>query len=169
MCVRSAVMIPERDLDGVGRHAYSLAPSHACTHTQNTHNARARTGGVCFARIWKDVSGLREIPNIGSLGRPTMTVETDSLNYDNGAFQSLGLVDNFVLRWTGTVEIKAGGYYSFHAKSDDGSKVYINDELVVDHDGIHGASEKSATVSLSQGLCPLVVDYFERGGGAEEE
>ena len=41
----------------------------------------------------------------------------------------------FAGSWTAEIRIREGGTYTFTCKSTDGSKVYINDELVVDNDG----------------------------------
>ncbi len=57
------------------------------------------------------------------------------------------------------------GKYTFYVASDDGSRIYLNDKLLVNNDGLHGMSEKSASVDLSAGLHDLVVTYFDNGGG----
>lgn len=117
--------------------------------------------------IWKGVEGLWSLPNMELLGQPTLTVQSFSVNYNEAAFNGLDLFDNFVVRWTGTMSINAGGMYTFYATSDDGSKVYIRDELVVNHDGTHGATEATGSIFLSQGGYSVVVDYFQGIYGAE--
>jgi hypothetical protein len=48
--------------------------------------------------------------------------------------------------------------------SDDGSRLYIGDTLVVDNDGLHGMAEKSGVIALAAGRHPLTVTFFERTG-----
>lgn len=73
--------------------------------------------------------------------------------------------DNYGMRFTAFIDIPADGNYSFYTRSDDGSLLYINDFLVVDNDGLHGAEElKGGEISLNKGFHKLVVDYFERLG-----
>ncbi|HTN77273.1 MAG TPA: PA14 domain-containing protein, partial [Pirellulaceae bacterium] len=73
--------------------------------------------------------------------------------------------DGFALRFTGMVQVPKSGKYTFYIASDDGSRIYVDGKLLVDHDGLHGMNEKSAAVELTAGPHPLVVTYFDNGGG----
>ncbi len=73
--------------------------------------------------------------------------------------------DRFALRFTGNVIVPKSGKYTFSVASDDGSRIYINDELLVNNDGLHGMSEKRGSVNLAAGAHKLVVTYFDNGGG----
>ena len=72
----------------------------------------------------------------------------------------------FGLRYTGYIKVPKDGVYTFYTSSDDGSRLYIADELVVDNDGLHGAQEAHGRIALTAGMHPLTVDYFQRAGGA---
>ncbi len=73
--------------------------------------------------------------------------------------------DKFALRFTGTIRVTRAGRYTFYTKSDDGSRLYVGDKLVVNNDGLHGMSEKSGQIELIAGAHPLIVTYFDNGGG----
>ncbi len=73
--------------------------------------------------------------------------------------------DQFALRFTGNLLISEPGKYTFYVSSDDGSRIYLNDKLLIDNDGLHGMVEKNADVELPVGLHKLVVTYFDNGGG----
>jgi putative heme-binding domain-containing protein len=73
--------------------------------------------------------------------------------------------DKFALRFTGAIRIDRAGQYTFFATSDDGSRIYIGDQLVVNHDGLHGMSEKKGRIQLPAGSHPITVTYFDNGGG----
>jgi putative heme-binding domain-containing protein len=73
--------------------------------------------------------------------------------------------DRFALRFTGAIEITRAGNYTFFVASDDGSRIYIGNELVVNNDGLHGMSEKKGKIKLSVGNHPIIVTYFDNGGG----
>ncbi len=73
--------------------------------------------------------------------------------------------DRFALKFTGNVLAPKSGKYTFYVASDDGSRIYLNDKLIVNNDGLHGMSEKSAAVDLPAGMHKLVVTYFDNGGG----
>ena len=73
--------------------------------------------------------------------------------------------DQFGLRFTGMISVDRPGKYTFYTRSDDGSRLYVGGESVVNNDGNHGMSEKSGSIELSSGSHPIVVTYFDSGGG----
>ncbi len=73
--------------------------------------------------------------------------------------------DRFALRFSGAIHIPKSGRYEFFVASDDGSRIYINNQLLVDNDGLHGMVEKSGTVEMQAGQHSIVVTYFDNGGG----
>lgn len=74
--------------------------------------------------------------------------------------------DQFVFSFDGFLQIDQTGTYTFFTSSDDGSRLYINDVMVVDNDGLHGTQERSGTYTFSStGRYPIKVTFFENGGG----
>jgi PA14 domain. len=67
--------------------------------------------------------------------------------------------------WKGYMEIPATGGYQFWAESDDGSRLYLDGELVVDNDGDHGMTEKTGIAFLEKGWHAVQIVYFNSGGG----
>ena len=70
-------------------------------------------------------------------------------------------------RFSGLVEVEHDDVYTFSLASDDGSRLWIDGELVVDNDGLHGTVEKRGHVALAAGAHALRVDWFNGTGGAE--
>jgi len=75
--------------------------------------------------------------------------------------------DNFGLVFEGYVRVPADGVYTFYTTSDDGSRLFIGDVLVVDNDGLHGAVERRGQIALQAGLHPLRATCFDRTGDHE--
>lgn len=75
--------------------------------------------------------------------------------------------ENFALVLTGYVHAPAEGVYAFYVRSDDGSRLYLGERLVVDHDGLHASSEKRGFVRLAAGKHPICVQFFQAQGDAE--
>lgn len=70
----------------------------------------------------------------------------------------------FGVAWTGFIKIPTSGTYSFALTSDDGSKLLINDAVVVDNDGPHGAVVKTGAAYLPAGTYRFYVGWFDQGG-----
>lgn len=68
------------------------------------------------------------------------------------------------LRYRGFVSVPCDGIYTFETRSDDGSRLYIGDQCVVNNDGLHGAVTQSGLVALSAGAHPLTLTYFNKTG-----
>lgn len=73
--------------------------------------------------------------------------------------------ENYALQFRGYVHVPADGVYRFFVMSDDGSRLWIGDKLVVDNDGPHSPAEKSGEIALAAGLQPITVAMFQAGGG----
>lgn len=90
------------------------------------------------------------------------TVKTGSTaNFD---LSVANRADQFGFEFTGYISVPADGIYSFYLTSDDGSKLWIDNQLVVDHDGMHGAIEKQGNIGLKAGMHMITAHYFEQGG-----
>lgn len=71
---------------------------------------------------------------------------------------------DYAFRFTGYVEVPEDGQYTFYTASDDGSRLYVGDELVVDNPGLHARQERSGTVDLEAGKHRVTVVMFEHTG-----
>ncbi|MEE4311479.1 MAG: glycoside hydrolase family 20 zincin-like fold domain-containing protein [candidate division KSB1 bacterium] len=72
--------------------------------------------------------------------------------------------EHFAFQFKGYIHISTPGLYTFSLKSDDGSRLYIDDRQIVDNDGLHRTLEKSGEVELSSGSHKIQVSFFGRGG-----
>lgn len=78
--------------------------------------------------------------------------------------------NNFAVVIDGQFEIKQEGYYIFGMTSDDGSKVYLGNKLIIDLDGLHGDEiGRSYIAPLKKGFYPLRIEYFQKDGGRKLE
>ncbi len=75
--------------------------------------------------------------------------------------------DNFGLRFDGTIKIEREGEYMFVLGSDDGSRLTINDKVLINNDGIHPPQQKRGKIKLKPGFATIAVEYFEASGGEE--
>ncbi|MEW5983516.1 MAG: alpha-L-fucosidase [Acidobacteriota bacterium] len=73
----------------------------------------------------------------------------------------------FAVRYTGYLQAPTTGVYRLFLRSDDGSRLWLGDDLVIDNDGLHSSRERHADVALAAGQHPITVAMFERDGGFE--
>ncbi len=86
-------------------------------------------------------------------------------NIDRVGLPEVDTNDLFGLKIEGLIKVPNTGVYTFTLISDDGSQLYIGNELVVDADGLHGPEPFSGQVALEAGFHKITIKYFEAGGG----
>ncbi|MGZ3119730.1 ricin-type beta-trefoil lectin domain protein [Streptomyces sp. H62] len=87
---------------------------------------------------------------------------------DWSSADDFGLETRFVTHVLGNLHAAQAGSYAFRLTSDDGSRLWIDDRLVINHDGLHGPdAPKDATVDLTAGSHALRIEHFERDGGQQ--
>jgi len=73
--------------------------------------------------------------------------------------------DHFGIKFHGSIVIPSSDNFTFYLNSDDGSKLYIDDQLIIDNDGFHGEAEKTGNTELAKGKHTIRIDYFENING----
>ncbi|GAA4114032.1 hypothetical protein GCM10022393_13290 [Aquimarina addita] len=74
---------------------------------------------------------------------------------------------NFGIEYDGYINIPADGEYIFYLSSDDGSKLFIGNNEVINHDEIHAPAEKQGSIKLKKGLHSFRIPYFQAVGGSQ--
>ncbi|GAA4319671.1 chitobiase/beta-hexosaminidase C-terminal domain-containing protein [Compostibacter hankyongensis] len=76
------------------------------------------------------------------------------------------IIDNFSIRWVGLIEAPVSGEYTFYTNTDDGSRIWINGQSVIDY-WTTCCSEHSGKITLEAGRkYPIIWEFHEGGGGA---
>ena len=83
-----------------------------------------------------------------------------------GAFATSGRSDEVGAVFEGYIEVADSGLYTLSIESDDGSKLFIGETVLVDNDGLHSMVEKFGTIGLMAGKHAIRVEFFENTGGA---
>ena len=105
--------------------------------------------------------------NIECIGTPFLSrVENNPISFTYNDETQKPYRSPFGIEWEGYLSITRKGIYQFATKSDDGSFVYIDGNLVVDNDDLHALRYISGVVSLDEGFHHVRVKYFDGGGGA---
>jgi len=69
------------------------------------------------------------------------------------------------LKFEGYIYVSETANYTISTLSDDGSKLFIDNELVVNNDGIHWLNEAYGVVKLEKGFHKINISYFDQIGG----
>ena len=94
----------------------------------------------------------------GNFGNPAL-FPNDSPSDDN----------EFAIRATTTVIIPSAGTWTFGTNSDDGLRLRIDGQTVINDDALHGPDNRFGQANLTAGPHSLELVFFEHGGGAEVE
>ncbi len=74
-------------------------------------------------------------------------------------------VTEYGYTFSGYLFVPYASSYTFFLESNDGSKLYISGKEVINNDGGHGVKEELGKINLSKGYYPILVKYFQAGGG----
>ncbi len=108
-----------------------------------------------FQGEWKSIPDFKALTPIASQ-------ITKNLDINN-----LSRPEQVGRRYSGYINIPQPGLYTFELSSDDGSRLVIANQIVVDHDGLHNATPKTGTIGLELGLHMFQLDWFNATGGKE--
>lgn len=111
-----------------------------------------------YRDTWQKLPKFDELKaeTVGKLERPFFDISPATREF------SFGFV------FAGTLKVPADGEYTFVLDSDDGSRLTVGGQQVIEYDGIHGTGKPQVgKITLKQGRVPVRVDYFQGPTGAK--
>jgi beta-glucosidase len=102
-------------------------------------------------------------------GNPVLVRTDKHVHFDwgEGSFAPNQPVDHFSIRWTGYFVPQKSGDYKFFTSADDGARLYIGDETLIDDWQRHSQTVDSGTKHLEAGQpYKIRLEYFEAVGSA---
>ena len=147
---------------------------------ENKKYSTKTQGNFELSEVWPSIKNVEEIQKGGL-----------RYSYYEGAWKELpdfsklkavktGIVDstfslqkfpsdaNYGCVFEGFLKIDEEGYYLFALCSSDGSKFFINDQEIINNDGLHENEwYKSYVVPLQQGFYPVRMEYFQANGNPQ--
>jgi hypothetical protein len=139
-----------------------LSSSDDVTVTVNPAGGGAGTG--LTGRYYNDATTGARFSNLA------LTRTDASVNFSWSGTPASGVQsDHFSVRWTGQVQVPITGTYTFGTTSDDGVRLWVNGQRI-----INGWNNQSASVNTSAGITltagvryNIRVDFYERTGAAQ--
>ena len=102
-------------------------------------------------------------------GEPALVRNDERIDFHwgEGSYRDGGPVDHFAVRWTGYFVPQAEDDYRFTTSADDGVRLYVNDELVIDDWKRHAETLDNFVKHLEAGKAYKIrLEYFENVGSA---
>ena len=106
---------------------------------------------------------LKKLADLEDDAAPIFTGIIPELHADANDLKALE--SNFAIIAEGYLNIKSDANYDFRLLSDDGSRLMIDGQEVINHDGLHGAEPKDATIALAAGYHKFKLEFFQGAGG----
>lgn len=102
-------------------------------------------------------------------GSPVATGTVDRINFlpSTGTSPAPGVgPENYSIRWTAAVTVAKAGKYRILTNADDGVRVFLDQNKVLDDWKDHPQTMNRAVVDLKPGRHAVVVEYYQGTGGA---
>ncbi|HLX69206.1 MAG TPA: PA14 domain-containing protein, partial [Verrucomicrobiae bacterium] len=133
------------------------------------NTAAVGNGNGLLGQYWTNTTGTA-FTN-ASFSTPPTLIRTDAVvNFNwstTGPDSSIGQ-SNFTARWTGSVQPQYSETYTFTVVSDDGARLWVNGQLLVDNWVAHSsATTNSGSITLNaQQFYNIRLDYFQQSSNA---
>lgn len=152
----------------------SVQTSHAGSYSVVVSNAAgSATSNGATLTVIPAASGTgltgSYFPNRTLTGSANTTRTDATINFDWGNGSPLAGIgsDNFSVRWQGEIQAPTTGTFTYTTTSDDGIRLWINNQLLIQNWTDHAPTNNSASVALTAGQkYPIKIEYYENGGGA---
>ena len=118
-----------------------------------------------LAKFYATPRPLSALPAFPPNSNLLKTIVVKNLNFPSSYdFGNLGISTRFAGVFEGYITVPKTGKWTFFTSSAQGSKLYIDDSVVVNNNGVHGNTEKEGTLHLIKGSHSFRVEYFNGDG-----
>lgn len=131
-----------------------------------TANTESNVLSDMLANIVPQQAGLVGFyfPNTDLTGTPQVRVD-GNIDFKWTAPPMTGVPATWSTRWVGKIKSKVSGPVTITANADDGVRVFINDQKVLENWSSHAPMDTSGTVNMAAGATyDIVVEYNNTGG-----
>jgi uncharacterized repeat protein (TIGR03806 family) len=129
------------------------------------------SGTGLFGQYWSNTTSVA-FTNAGFNAAPTLTRIDPAINFNwstTPPSTNIGLT-NYTVRWTGAVQPQFTETYTFSTTTDDGARLWVNGQLLVDKWVDEGPTTWSGQIALvAQQRYNIEMDYYQHGGGASAQ
>lgn len=140
-------------------------PALIVSSPQTPFGSNQQSAGPLRGAVYHLEAGANGLPDFSS-AEPIGVIYTSRFDIPQRRFDEgfPGVTDRFewfAIRYEGQFSVDREGTYTFRLNSDDGSRLYINGERVIDNDGQHPPRSMSGSIDLQQGNHTIVLEYYQ--------
>lgn len=139
------------------------------TITQVPHTTTTVTGGLTASVYNRNgYNNAPPMPTATETPISTQNVTQVDFQWGGGSVLNSGRSEDVIVKFTGYISVQTSNYYHFYAPADDGTRLYINNQLLIDdwYDKGGGGSTSQAVYLTAGQAVPITLYYYENGGGA---
>lgn len=101
-------------------------------------------------------------------GEPILTRIEPTVELNDASIRALDLRENFSVRWTGFLSVPSTGTYRLQTLSDDGVRLFLDEQEIISNWSDHGGTVDAAELELAAGRWyPVRLEYYQNAGGAQ--
>lgn len=121
-----------------------------------------RSNALRLSRILTGLTGEYFDNQDFTVLKVTRTDPTVNYNWGDGSPDPSVGAESFSVRWTGQVEPQFSETYTFYANTDDGVRLWVNNQLVIDQWWDQATTESSGTITLVAGQkVNIKMEYYD--------
>ena len=125
-------------------------------------DAKTERPGVAI-NAYQFAETVKDFPEINDEMMPVHSGSLNAIHLDDNGFGDLK--DNFIIRATGSIKMDKNTNVVLRLISDDGARLFVGDQLVVDNSGNHPMEARDGEIILKAGKTPFKIEYYQGGGG----
>ncbi|HYC87455.1 MAG TPA: PA14 domain-containing protein, partial [Chryseosolibacter sp.] len=97
---------------------------------------------------------------------PVFTAVAPAIHFSDELFEKHpDMHDNTIFHVRGFVNIENDDNYVFRLVSDDGARLWLDNKLLIDNDGMHGPQARDGEIMLKKGKHPIEILHYQGLGG----
>ncbi len=115
-----------------------------------------------------NMQGYNNAPPLPGENRLVSTLNVPNINYNwgGGSILNSGLYEDVVVNFSGNIYIPSTGTYNFYAPGDDGIRLIIDGNTIINDWYDKGGGGSTTSLYLTEGVHTITLWYYENGGGA---
>ncbi|HWD91376.1 MAG TPA: chitobiase/beta-hexosaminidase C-terminal domain-containing protein [Verrucomicrobiae bacterium] len=145
--------------------------SSGTTSASFINSSAIGSGTGLFGQYWANTTSGAFIA-AGFNTAPTMTRTDATVNFDWSTTPPSANVgpNTYVVRWTGAVQPQFDETYTFYTTTDDGVRLWVNGQLLIDKWVDQGPTTWSGQITLAaQQRYNIQMDFYQNGGGSQAQ